>query len=764
MCEALGAYNHTLQISAPCDRCSCSTNTLTEANLPRSLVRVGERPEWDAYLKDVYGELPEYPVDLGSFQWFWRCSCFLQWIDCSGARVDACAGLLNTSSGRCNGNPNAPTGQLLPISWPKYGGTAYYIPNTYSPPCNDGRREAYASLTCHEDNGTPVVPATPAQRRYPCPGWKLAPFGFWQWPAAQASLARIIPNNTWTEVVRWQEPYEEEGYSHATWWFAARGSGTWLNTGRTCVDALGCRPPNGYETRDLQGRWEKWAQLHGYDTIQYLGYGGLHEHEIIDLRVFSRNACSSAPHLRGGPAANRPCVCSGAPLFTRCSASAEDLPLASPPFAPTLHSDGKRDTTQVSASPPPTSDALSIAYRGLVDPALLRGRTNVANLVCDHSSALACTDNCASSTRKLFVIPHRFEISFNPFMTDLCSKLRQAGWAVMDAPSLTNYTLAAEVDIFVFYIFKAKDYDLVAEWRSKLLSQTSNSGVAKSAWLLLTEDILYPEEKYVMRKVRWFDAVLARYPETDISVLWHYRIEMSVPLFLFPHAATFARPLALDKKNASVLLSGDVKDCYPLRVAALNLLPSGLVTRRTIVLARMGEVDPMAHGSEYADVLSSYRIAIAGCARVKNLLWPVAKHFEIMAAGTAMLTDEAARPYLEPLGLLPGVHYLASTPEALEDTLRHWLAPSRRSDLNAITKRGQRVVLRYHMGEHRVRLLGQLAAAMWMNKQQHVSGDWRDATGEGRRRVTCRPGACSTRSPLFDAGASQGTCRLNEHI
>jgi hypothetical protein len=381
----------------------------------------------------------------------------------------------------------------------------------------------------------------------------------------------------------------------------------------------------------------------------------------------------------------------------------------------------------------------------------------VPNFVCETSSFFACTEACTNATRKVFVIPRRFETSFNPFMTDLANRLRDGGWGVMDATHLTSLTSSEHVDIFVFYVFKSEDFERVATWRSSLLSRFSATSdrIARAAWILLTEDVLYPNEKYVMRHVGWFDAVLARYPETDISVLTHYQMHSNRPLILFPHAATFARPLALEAKNSSVLLSGDVKDCYPLRVAALKLLPSGIVTRRSVVLARMGAVDPMVQGSAYADVLALYRIAIAGCARVGRLLWLVAKHFEIMAAGTAMLTDASAAPYLEPLGLLPGVHYLVATPETLEETLRYWLAPARREELNAVTERGQQVVLRFHMGHSRARLLNQLAAALWVAKQQqHVNSSstkaMREASGDGNGDRACVSslglGACAITS------------------
>ena len=60
----------------------------------------------------------------------------------------------------------------------------------------------------------------------------------------------------------------------------------------------------------------------------------------------------------------------------------------------------------------------------------------------------------------------------------------------------------------------------------------------------------------------------------------------------------------------------------------------------------------MRQANDYAETISRFDIAIAGCRQYHQWLWPVAKHFEIMAAGTAMITDEACAPFLEPLGLV----------------------------------------------------------------------------------------------------------------
>ena len=53
-------------------RSACPNATLPLLPL---LANRGERPEWDAYLDNVYGSDVMYPVDLASFRWFYRCDC-----------------------------------------------------------------------------------------------------------------------------------------------------------------------------------------------------------------------------------------------------------------------------------------------------------------------------------------------------------------------------------------------------------------------------------------------------------------------------------------------------------------------------------------------------------------------------------------------------------------------------------------------------------------------------------------------------------------
>ena len=53
-------------------------------------------------------------------------------------------------------------------------------------------------------------------------------------PGTRSVMFSALDDHSWIEVLRHQEFLEEPGLGHhnATWWFVARGSGTWLSVGR----------------------------------------------------------------------------------------------------------------------------------------------------------------------------------------------------------------------------------------------------------------------------------------------------------------------------------------------------------------------------------------------------------------------------------------------------------------------------------------------------------------------------------------------------
>lgn len=86
---------------------------------------------------------------------------------------------------------------------------------------------------------------------------------------------------------------------------------------------------------------------------------------------------------------------------------------------------------------------------------------------------------------------------------------------------------------------------------------------------------------------------------------------------------------------------------------------------------------------------------------------PVAKHFEAMAAGAAVVTEARLVPQLASLGLVAGVHYIAcnESEAALVATLKFWLDMSASGDdvqLRRIADSGRKAVLRRFRATHEV--------------------------------------------------------------
>lgn len=371
------------------------------------------------------------------------------------------------------------------------------------------------------------------------------------------------------------------------------------------------------------------------------------------------------------------------------------------------------------------NEAGALRYNGYrrLDPNQISVRGS--HLYCEPPSAFQCTDACAAKVVcKALVMEGRFANAFSPFMMDLAMRMRAFGWDVLDVEGLTRARCIP--DILAFYILKPAAYNAAVRWRDQKLANDPEVGpqLIRATWLLLMEDVGDGEANFIMRKAgTWFDGILARYAASTISQLNHHlRLHPKRQVLSFPHAATrdFLLPLSFDAKDDAVLLSGEVGQDYPLRVAARALSRQGefegVIRRRTVTTRTSDFSNPRQQAKSYAKEIARFHIAIAGCRQFHTYLWLVAKHFEIMAAGTAMLTDIDAARYLRPLGLRPGWHYLESTPLQLNETLRHWLAPQQRDTLRLITERGQRVVKSFHMGETRAHSLNEIASAIWASK------------------------------------------------
>jgi hypothetical protein len=119
----------------------------------------------------------------------------------------------------------------------------------------------------------------------------------------------------WVEVIRGRKL--DETIFNSTWYYVVKGSGVWLNVGRTVAMAIGMR-------KKLQRMQVAEARSDGYDTLQYPNSWSMGMHEIVDLRPAARqeergvSTCGSA-ELRTGWRHQLPCHCDDGAELINCA-------------------------------------------------------------------------------------------------------------------------------------------------------------------------------------------------------------------------------------------------------------------------------------------------------------------------------------------------------------------------------------------------------------------------------------------------------------
>jgi hypothetical protein len=179
-----------------------------------------------------------------------------------------------------------------------------------------------------------------------------------------------------------------------------------------------------------------------------------------------------------------------------------------------------------------------------------------------------------------------------------------------------------------------------------------------------------------------------------------------------PHSASpdFVLPFNPEPENA-ILLSGAIGEHYPLRGRMRDLQEEGryaiaLQEHPGYVSAYDYERDARV-GAGYARNIHRYRAAFNDAATFRYI---VAKHFEIPATGSLLLTDGVVREPLSQLGFIENVHYVPVSLENLEDQLRYVLDPHCSPEIDAIRARGQQLVLSRHQTSHRAKLIDTVCA------------------------------------------------------
>lgn len=259
-------------------KCDVPNGSLVVNRIPFALSRRGEFPQWDWYLDGVYQRAQLYPIELGKFSWFWRSRLPIR----------------------------VKPAQLTPYCSPATG-HAWLGPAGCAAPFPESHPSLYAA-------GFFVQ--------------QFVPGGRTDIPAATAK--RGFSNDTWVEVMRVVSPKQFE--LHGVWYWEARGSGLWWNTGKTFVETT---PGRGE-------RW--WFETMRVGRLRALGFDSLqlpisddrrkpmanNRFEMVDLRhakdplgrkadVVRACACGlgGVHHLRAGWA-SLSCPCSDELSLLNC--------------------------------------------------------------------------------------------------------------------------------------------------------------------------------------------------------------------------------------------------------------------------------------------------------------------------------------------------------------------------------------------------------------------------------------------------------------
>ncbi|MEI6806503.1 MAG: glycosyltransferase [Myxococcaceae bacterium] len=315
------------------------------------------------------------------------------------------------------------------------------------------------------------------------------------------------------------------------------------------------------------------------------------------------------------------------------------------------------------------------------------------------------------------------------FPDEFLSALEKKGWRVLDSDrqihnadplvDIKNFTGFENTDIVAFYMTEMSE---VSKGSSRNLHQIwTELSDANFLKVSILEDFMFP---FQISNASYFcqyaDVILVRYPEALHQIV----PDCQRPAFYFPHSAGknyFKAKSDFKDKEPAVLLSGAINErWYPLRVKALQLFEAGQKNMTYRKHSGSKQMDPVAEAKSYAAQISKHEIALTGAVLGVAVSAPyiVAKHFEIPATGTVVVTDKFVTPLMARLGFVENEHYLTSTPVTLKADLARWLAPGNKSNLEKIGMAGQKLVAERHALEKRIEEFEKVVYYAWTQKKK----------------------------------------------
>lgn len=302
------------------------------------------------------------------------------------------------------------------------------------------------------------------------------------------------------------------------------------------------------------------------------------------------------------------------------------------------------------------------------------------------------------------------------FIDEFLIELERRGWKILDSdkPDVDDKLKNSNAEIIVFYMTDMSHQNPRKKWE---LSE--NQSAVK---IYISEDLQSIANKNANKFfAEHADSILVRYPEAFTQLV----PKPKASVYWFPHFAgqDYLKAYTRNKEKVpKVFLSGSLNpNWYPLRIKALELLneKNNHLVQHYLHVGYDQQIDPAKQRHDYAASMSATKIGLTGAGLGPSLLAPylVAKHFEIPATGSVMVTDKFVVPLMKRLGFEEGIHYLASSPETLAIDLANWLLPENTENLEKIGSAGNLLVKEHHSIERRMMEFEAVVYSTWARKR-----------------------------------------------
>jgi len=187
-----------------------------------------------------------------------------------------------------------------------------------------------------------------------------------------------------------------------------------------------------------------------------------------------------------------------------------------------------------------------------------------------------------------------------------------------------------------------------------------------------------------------------------------------------------------DNPTEKVSLTGFISEHYAPRVLCKKLSEEHteiieVLDHPCTSCAKLKGTNHQIIGKNYCEYLSGYLCGFTSPSYWKFYdeiaIYPIAKHFEIMASGSLMMTSRSIINIMKRASIYPDVHYIEyeDTEESIFETIKYVLDSGNRDRIDQIRKSGYRLTKQYHMSTDRAEFIKYVIDGT--NKGEHFEWD-----------------------------------------